>query len=457
MTLDNEATRTAEMSVIGAIVLDGKILARVVDIITSEDFYFSDLKVCYKAILELQSKGKPIDFVTVLSQAIKDNKYKESEIKNLLLKCTELTPCISNVEHYANIVANSNKARKLQEIGSMLAFNGVSAETADDTVNEVMGGLFELATKSQKKKLKDIGDIGSEIFDGYINSSCDTENKSNTGFEKLDNILKGMSAGNLIILAARPKVGKTAFALSIAENVAKSGKTVAFFSLEMEACEIYERLLSKMAHIPMYTLIDKRFNDKKRPQKIRSDEINKIAKTIDDIYNLPIKINDNAGCTVNDIRLECRMVKNLGLIVVDYLQLMSSGKHYDNRNLEVGAICRELKCLASKLGVPILCLSQLNRTSNENSRPSPSELRDSGSIEQDANKVLLMWCVEKNFNELGMVESKTVGVDVALNRRGNSGVTLFNFNGNYMRFTELDRKYEEPKQSYSDWRNKLNG
>lgn len=184
---------------------------------------------------------------------------------------------------------------------------------------------------------------------------------------------------------------KTAFALSIAENVAKSGKTVAFYSMEMESSEIYERLLSKKAQIPMNTLIDRRFRDKRRPQKIRDEEINKIAETIDEIYRLPIKINDNPACTVNDIRLESRLVKDLGLIVIDYLQLMRSTKKFENRNLEVGSICRELKCLASELGVPILCLSQLNRTSDESTRPSPSELRDSGSIEQDANKVILMW------------------------------------------------------------------
>ena len=131
--------------------------------------------------------------------------------------------------------------------------------------------------------------------------------------------------------------------------------------------------------------------------------------------------------------------------VIDYLQLMRSSKKFESRNLEVGAICREFKCLASELGVPILCLSQLNRTSDESMRPSPSELRDSGSIEQDANKVILMWCIEKSLSERGFVESKTIGVDVALNRRGTTGVTLFNFNGNYMQFTELDRKYEESK------------
>ena len=137
------------------------------------------------------------------------------------------------------------------------------------------------------------------------------------------------------------------------------------------------------------------------------------------------------------------MIKNLGLIVVDYLQLMKSTKKHDNRNQEVGAISRELKILSAELGVPILCLSQLNRTNNEEKRPSPCDLRDSGEIEQNCSKLILMWCVEKNFNELGQVESKTIGVDVALNRRGTTGVTLFNFNGNYMNFIELNKKYEE--------------
>ncbi|MDE5600853.1 MAG: replicative DNA helicase, partial [Oscillospiraceae bacterium] len=156
------------------------------------------------------------------------------------------------------------------------------------------------------------------------------------------------------------------------------------------------------------------------------------------------KINDKAHISVNEIRAQCRMVKNLGLIVVDYLQLMKSSKKHDNRNQEVGAISRELKILASELGVPVLCLSQLNRTNDEEKRPSPCDLRDSGEIEQNCSKLILMWCVEKNFNEAGAIQSKTIGVDVALNRRGSSGTILMNFNGNHMSFIELDRKYEKP-------------
>lgn len=451
MDSKNEVAKSAEMCVIGAILIDEKALANVIQTLKPEHFYFDELKAAYQAILELSSEGKSIDFVSVLKKLVAEGFYDEKQAKQMLLECANLVPSISQAETYAKTVVDSFKARKLREIGTRLAFDGVFAENVNEVAEGIMSDLYEVVSEQHKKQLKTVGDIGTQVFEGYSNDGQDLENRSHTGFSQLDEILKGMSAGNLIILAARPKLGKTAFALSIAENIAKSGKTVAFYSLEMESSEIYERLLSKMAQIPMNTLIDRRFKDKRRPQKVRAEEINKIAESIDEIYSLPIKINDNPACTVNDVRLESRLVKDLGLIVIDYLQLMRSTKRFENRNLEVGAICRELKCLASELGVPILCLSQLNRTSDESTRPSPSELRGSGSIEQDANKVILMWSIEKNFNERGLVESKTIGVDVALNRRGTTGVTLFNFNGNYMNFTELDRKYEEPKPK-KNWR-----
>lgn len=451
--MHSETVRLAEQSVIGAIILDEKVLVQVNSLISPEDFLFEDLKACYRAILEVSAKGKPIDFLTVLNQLAISGDYPEPQLKRLLSECAELTPSIRNAENYVKIILNSKKARKIQEIVSNVLADGVNSETPDETANQMISELFETVKKRQLKGLQNIGDVGLKLFESYGKPA---EPYINTGFSRLDEKLKGMSAGNLIVLASRPKIGKTAFALSIAENVAKTGKTVVFYSLEMSGLEIYERMLSKTAQISMNTLIDRKFKDKRRPEKVRVNELCKISETIDKNCDLPIKISENPSCTVNDIRIETKQLiaenrlKNrteLGLIVIDYLQLMSSNRRYDTRNLEVGAICRDLKCLAAELEVPILCLSQLNRTSDEKSRPSPSELRDSGSIEQDANKLMLMWCVEKNLNELGMVESKTVGVDVALNRRGNSGVTLFNFNGNYMEFSELDRAYEESKTS----------
>ena len=473
MKIQDEVAKSAEMCVIGAILIDEKALANVIQTLKPEHFYFDELKATYQAILELSSESKSIDFVSVLKKLVAKGIYYEKQAKQMLFECADLVPSVSQVESYAKTVIDSFKARRLQEIGARLTFDGVFAENANEVADEVMSELYEVVSEQHKKRLKTVGDIGAKVFESYSKDEQDLENRSHTGFSRLDEILKGMSAGNLIILAARPKLGKTAFALSIAENVAKSGKTVAFYSLEMESSEIYERLLSKRAQIPMNTLIERGAragnsrSEKDKETGFSARDLEFLKKKINELSALPIKINDNPGCTVNDIRLESRCVAAqvnlrtkscqerkldsrdgeppLGLIVIDYLQLMRSSKKFESRNLEVGAICRELKCLASELGVPILCLSQLNCTSDESMRPSPSELRDSGSIEQDANKVILMWCIEKNLSERGFVESKTIGVDVALNRRGTTGVTLFNFNGNYMQFTELDRKYEESK------------
>ena len=443
LEVQDEVAQSSEMCVIGSILIDEKALVNVVDTLKPEHFCFDELKDSYKAILELSSEGKSIDFISVLKKLIAQKNYDESQTKKLLLNCAELVPSISQIKNYAQTVIDSSKARKLQRIGTRLAFDSIYAENANEVADEAMGEIYELLLERHRKQLQSIDNIGYQVLESYKNTDKDLENRSHTGFSKLDEILKGMSAGNLIILAARPKVGKTAFALTIATNVAMSGKTVAFYSMEMENPEIYERLLSKTAQIPMNTLIDRRFQDKKRPQSIRNEELSRIEKVTTNLKTLPLKINDKPNISVNEIRTQCRMIKNLGLIVIDYLQLMKSTKKHDNRNQEVGAISRELKILSAELSVPILCLSQLNRSNDEEKRPSPCDLRDSGEIEQNCSKLILMWCVEKNFNELGQVESKTIGVDVALNRRGTTGVTLFNFNGNYMNFIELNKRYEE--------------
>ncbi len=392
MKIQDEVAKSAEMCVIGAILIDEKALANVIQTLKPEHFYFDELKATYQAILELSSEGKSIDFVSVLKKLVAKGIYDEKQAKQMLLECANLVPSISQAEAYAKTVSDSFKARKLREIGTRLAFDGVFAENINEVADEVMSKLYEVVSEQHKKQLKTVGDIGAKVFESYSKDEQDLENRSHTGFSRLDEILKGMSAGNLIILAARPKLGKTAFALSIAENVAKSGKTVAFYSLEMESSEIYERLLSKRAQVPMNTLIERGAragnsrSEKDKETGFSARDLEFLKKKIDELSALPIKINDNPACAVNDIRLESQLVKNLGLIAIDYLQLMRSSKKFESRNLEVSAICRELKCLASELGVPILCLSQLNRTSDESMRPSPSELRDSDSIEQDANK-----------------------------------------------------------------------
>lgn len=224
-----ESLCTAEQSVIGAIILDESALIQVIDFLKPEDFYFDELKACYKAILSLSSRGEAIDFVTVLNQVTATNeKFSKNAMKSVLMRCTEITPAVSNISNYAKIILNSKKARKIQEISKKVLSDGINAETADETADYMISELFEVAINRQHKSLQDIGKIGLDLFKSYGQPS---KSRVNTGFPRLDEKLKGLDAGNLVILAARPKVGKTAFALSIAENVAKFGKLVAFYSL----------------------------------------------------------------------------------------------------------------------------------------------------------------------------------------------------------------------------------
>lgn len=439
MNQEDELTRRAETSVIGAILIDEKALPNISEKLVINDFYHEDLKEVYGVILDLSGNGKPIDFLTVLNEFQNE---RRNEIKKLLLFCADSTPSVSNAFYYAEIVHKSAMSRKIKE-QLMSILPDLTSENILEKSENLLENISSVIMPIQAKKMKSLEKSAQTLFDFYIGKTSSVENRAETGFKKIDNILQGMSGGNLIVLAARPKVGKTAFALSVAENVAKSGKKVVFFSQEMLSCELCERILSKNSGVSMTKLINKNLNH---------DELKLLKKTLEILKNRELIINDSSGVSVNDIRMSCKMLKNLGLIVVDYLQLMHSGSgKCENRNQEIGRISRDLKRLATDLNVPILCLSQLNRTSGENQKPSPSEIRDSGEVEQNCNKLMLMWCVSKNEG------SKTIGLDVALNRRGGTGTVLLNFCGDRMKFTELESKYKENKESsgqYSDWRQK---
>ena len=438
MNQEDELTRAAETSVIGAILIDEKALPNISGKLVINDFYHEDLKEIYGVILDLSGNGKPIDFLTVLNEFPNERK---NEMKKLLLFCAESTPSVTNASYYAEIVHKLAMTRKIKE-----KLIDVIPDLTNENILEKSENLIEdvssVIMPMQAKKMKSLEKSAQTLLDFYKGETETVENRAETGFKKIDNILQGMSGGNLIVLAARPKVGKTAFALSVAENVAKSGKKVVFFSQEMLSCELCERILSKNSGISMTKLINK---------NLSQDEIESLEKTLEILKNRELIINDSSGISVNDVRMNCKMLKNLGLIVIDYLQLMHSGSgKCENRNQEIGKISRDLKKLATDLNVPILCLSQLNRVSSDNQKPSPSEIRDSGEVEQNCNKLMLMWCVSKNEG------SKTIGLDVALNRRGSTGTVLLNFCGDRMKFTELETKYQEKESSSQnyDWRQK---
>ena len=211
MKEQDEIAKSAEMCVIGAILIDEKSLTHVIQTLKPEHFYFDELKSTYKAILELSSEGKSIDFVSVLKKLVAKGFYDEKQVKHMLFECADLVPSINQAEAYAKTVVDSYKARKLQEIGARLAFDGVFAENVNEVADGIMSELYEVISEQHKKQLKTVGDIGTKVFESYSNNGQDLENSSRTGFLRLDEILKGMSAGNLIILAARPKVGCDTF------------------------------------------------------------------------------------------------------------------------------------------------------------------------------------------------------------------------------------------------------
>ncbi len=443
MNFDDEFIGNAEMSVIGAIILDETSLAKVIDKIEPADFHYPELREIYGSILNLSSAGKPIDYVTVVDGIRGDKNFGEgfnkNDLQKILIRCCETTPSLRNVEYYADIVHKSAVSGKIRTALSNALLSDIDSENVEQQGEKLIGILSQIILPIQNKKMQNLNDISENLINYYSGKIEKIENRCDTGYPKIDNFLKGMSGGNLIILASRPKVGKTAFALSIAQNVSETGKKVVFYSQEMLKEELCERILSKKSGISMNKLIDNSLNE---------TDIENLKNTVQEQKN-NIIVNDSAGITVQNIRLNCRMIKDLGLIIIDYLQLMKSTSRHETRNQEIGAISRELKKLATDLNVPILCLSQLNRVSNENTRPTSSELRDSGELEQNCNKLMLMWCVKKHEN------FKTVGVDVALNRRGGTGATLLDFSGENMNFTELNEEYKENNESNSDWRSKI--
>lgn len=436
-----ELIRQAEMSVIGGILIDSKTLSRIVDKVKADDFYYGELRAIYKTILNVANSGQAVDYITVLNalSASSDMPDEQNELGKLLVTCCQIIPGLSGIEYYADIVHKSAVARSVEQSLLSVVTDGFDSETIVEQSETLIEKLSEIISPIGCKKMRNLNEISKNSLDYYSGKIEKIENRCDTGYPKIDSRLKGMSGGNLIILASRPKVGKTAFALSIAQNVAETGKKVMFYSQEMLGEELCERILSKKSGISMNKLID---------NSLSADEIEKLKNALESSNNNMI-VNDSSGVTVQDIRLNCRMIKDLGLIIIDYLQLMRSNSKHDNRNQEIGAISRELKKLATDLNVPVLCLSQLNRVSNENTRPTSSELRDSGELEQNCNKLMLMWCVKRHDN------LKTVGLDVALNRRGDTGATLLDFCGETMNFTELKDEYKESSDSFLDWRSKI--
>lgn len=427
----------AEQSVLGSILIDPDgAIPQVIDILSEGDFYISGHGTAYREMINLYGLTRAVDYVTIAERLKPIGQIEGQQISKYMLFLAQLVPSIANVKAYAEIVCKNAKARKVRNALLSAIDEEVTAENVDEVSESVMSTVYESTSKEKKTGLKPLKDITTDWYCNLFKTG--SQKRIDTGYSDLDALLCGLWGDELIILAARPSVGKTAFALSIAQRVASKGKTVNFFSEEMSKEQLLERMVANQSWVDMTSIVNTETLLKNQEQ------IGKVASGIDIIRKLPINICDDAAITVNQIQAQSRMTQDLALIIVDYIQLMPSTKKHASRNDEVGEISRGLKLLSKSLHVPVIALSQLNREVEHRgiSKPGIADLRDSGNIEQDADKIIFGWKPDPDAN--------VVQWDVAKNRRGKLGSVQDIFDGSHMSYRQLVKSdYIKPKQTKS--------
>ena len=427
----------AEQSLLGSILVDSKCIDTVLQYISSPECFYKEVHKKLFSIMTLMFAGyKPIDFVTVLEEAGKEKVFETAEdAKMYLTQLVELVPAVVNVEAYAKIVREKHYLRMLVNISGEIIEEAKGGHTDADLLLEMAERkIYEIRQGKQNNGLVKIDEVMVEAFDTLQKLSGADKDKYRgipTGFSMLDKTLTGLNKSDLILIAARPAMGKTSFALNVAVNAAKkSGKKVAMFSLEMSNEQLVNRILATESSVE---------STKMRTGELDEEEWRRICAASADIARLPIYVDDTSGLTVNEMKAKLRRLPDLGLVVIDYLQLMTSGRRNDgNRVQEVSEITRSLKIMAKELDVPVITLSQLSRgpEGRTDHRPMLADLRESGSIEQDADIVLALYR-DAYYNK----ESEKVNVAeciVLKNRHGEVGTVEMGWDGRFTRFTNLE-------------------
>lgn len=435
----------AEQAVIGSIILDGERLARVAEIIKAEDFYVEKHKEIYAILQRMYLESQSIDLITLLNNLVSTGSYDEDNAKTYVKQLCEMVPSVSNIEDYAKIVRDKSLLRKLITVSEEIS-DSAYRDTEDVTkiVDSAESKVFALTQGMITSDFVSIHDVILQYYDQLHALMDDPEgaNGTPTYYTGLDKVLVGMGKGDLVLIGARPGMGKTSFALNIASQVAMhQNKDVAIFSLEMSNTQLIGRMLSSEARIDSYKL---------RKGDITPEDFQALAKAATALSKTHIYIDDTSDVTVTRMKAKLRRLKNLGLVVIDYLQLMQSDIHSDNRVIEVGDISRNLKLMAKEFGVPVITCAQLSRgpESRTSKKPMLSDLRDSGAIEQDADIVIFLYRDEyykdSGDDNKGEVQSDNIAeVIVAKNRHGSTGTVKMGWEGQYTRFTTLDSSYDE--------------
>ena len=437
----------AEQSLLGSILTDPSSLDQIADLISSSDFYLEEHKQIYLAMHELFLTNSQIDIVTLIDTLVKKGVYTKSGGEDYIKVLAQTVPNALNVKDYAKIVKDKSILRQLIEMCSDVAD---SAYSEQDEVSHILDSaqnrLYAITQGRETKNFRHIREVITDVYAHLKDMITDPESSQGTatGFKSLDRVLAGMGKSDLILVGARPGMGKTSFALNVATNVAKkTKKKVCIFSLEMSAEQLVNRIISSEALIDSYAL---------RTGELRPEQWEHIAQAVSGLAGCDILIDDTSGLTVTAMKAKLRRVDNLGLVVIDYLQLMQSDRRIDNRAQEVGEISRAMKIMAKELMVPVICCAQLSRgpESRTVKKPMLSDLRDSGAIEQDADVVLFLYRDEYYKTDDGNdkvpsdTEQNIAEIIVAKNRHGSTDTVKVGFTGRYTLFRELANEENTP-------------
>lgn len=430
----------AEQSVLGALFLDNTAIPRVVRHVRPEDFYMESHRVIFDTILELEENGQAADLVTVTDSLRRKGELEKVGGTAYVATLAGITPTAANAEYYARIVEEKALLRNLINLATRIAGMGYEGgEDAERLMEEAEKMLMELGTRRTSVIFTEIKDILKNTFKHleYLQKNKGKITGTPTGFKDLDRLCQGLQPGDLIIVAGRPSMGKTSFGMCIAHQAAlQTNRPIAVFSLEMSKEQLVQRMLCAEAGVDQHKL---------RSGFIGEEDWIKLTRQARELAKLPIFIDDSGVLTVRQVRAKSRQIhmeKGLGLVVIDYLQLMQGGRRVENRQQEIAEISRSLKSLAKELNVPVLALAQLSRSveQRQDKRPIMSDLRESGSLEQDADVVMFIYR-DEYYNE----DSEKTGIAdiiVAKQRNGPTGTVELGFIKELTRFVNLARRSE---------------
>ena len=432
----------AEQAVLGSMLIDPRCVPDVIEQLRPEDFYIRQNREIYETIYSMFNFSLTIDPVTVLENMRKNGVYDENVSRNYILQLMDTTPTAANVGEYVAIIKDKTLLRRIAETaGDMTAMVQQGTDSGQDVLEAAEQRVYAIRQGRAARGLTPISAVLLDVYDrlNELAASDAAVPGLSTGLGDLDLAISGLNKSDLILLAARPGMGKTSMALNILLHAGKfSGKSVAFFSLEMSREQLVLRLISNESFVDNKKLVTGKLNE---------SDWEKVAAAADALNRTKILIDDDSTVSVADINAKCRRVEDLGLVVIDYLQRMTSagGKERsgDNRQQIVSDISRALKIMAKELNVPVLCLSQLSRAneSRTNKRPMLSDLRESGAIEQDADIVMFLY--REDYYEKESENHNLAECIIAKNRHGETRTVELQWLPEYTTFSSIDRTHEE--------------